>query len=573
MLDITTNSNDRLYFSQQPNDLAQSTFPVNSDLLSGTIATLNVSSYSAESSLTNPTASSIDQQTQIADFIVANAGEGLSFSAGDRVTGGVADSQLKPQSQSAIANADPLTGTISASQLNLADPGNTISTARNVVGVQNGNISLTDFVGVGDSDDFYRFGINTKSNFSLRLDGLSADADVWLIQDKNSNGVVEDGEFISSSNNSGTTPDVINKFNLAPGTYYVQVESYSGSTNYNLSLSATSVPVVPDITTPSGPFNSNYGYGLVNANAAVSSTLNRSSLFPALPDLGGNNWALDVINAPEVWNQNITGNGIVVAVVDTGVDYTHPDLDGNIWRNAGEIAGNGIDDDRNGFIDDIRGWDFVASDNNPMDMSFNGHGTHIAGAIAAERNNFGITGVAYNAKIMPVRVLPAVGGGEWNNVAAGIRYAADNGANVINLSILGDEFVPSNVVNNAIQYANNKGSVVFMAAGNSGDIQPVYPARNADRLGIAVGSIDVRGRMADSSDRAGSTPLDYVVAPGVDIYSTTPSNTYQNMSGTSMATPQVAGVAALVLSANPTLTPAQVEYILTTTANRNGLTG
>jgi subtilisin family serine protease len=144
----------------------------------------------------------------------------------------------------------------------------------------------------------------------------------------------------------------------------------------------------------------------VNANAAVSSTLNRSNPFPALPDLGGTNWALDVINAPEVWNQNITGNGIVVAVVDSGVDYTHPDLDGNIWRNAGEIAGNGIDDDRNGYIDDIRGWDFVASDNNPMDLDFDGHGTHIAGAIAAERNNFGITGVAPNAKIMPVRVLP-----------------------------------------------------------------------------------------------------------------------------------------------------------------------
>jgi subtilisin family serine protease len=182
------------------------------------------------------------------------------------------------------------------------------------------------------------------------------------------------------------------------------------STNYNLNLSATSIPEL-NIPTPSGPFNSNYGYGLVNANAAVSSTLNRSNPFPAIPDFGGTNWALDVINAPEVWHQNITGNGIVVAVVDTGVDYTHPDLDDNIWRNAGEIAGNGIDDDRNGYIDDIRGWDFVASDNNPMDLDFDGHGTHIAGAIAAERNNFGITGVAPNAKIMPVRVLSAFGSG------------------------------------------------------------------------------------------------------------------------------------------------------------------
>ncbi|MBD1812078.1 S8 family serine peptidase [Microcoleus vaginatus DQ-U2] len=573
MLDIKTNPNDRLLFNQQQNDLATSIFPANNDLLNPASAPLNASGYIPESSLTNLTASSIDQHKQIADFIVANAGEGLSYSASDRVTGDVADSQIKPQSQSAIANADPLTGTISASQLNLADPGNSLSTARNVVGVENGSISLSDFVGTGDSDDFYRFDINTKSNFSLRLDGLSADADVDLIQDKNRNGVIDLGEYVDYSQESGITPDVIDVPNLVPATYYVRVSSYSGSTNYNLSLSATSVPVVPDITTPSGPFNSNYGYGLVNANAAVSHTLNRSSLFPALPDMGGTNLPLDVINAPEVWNQNITGKGIVVAVVDTGVDYTHPDLDGNIWQNTDEIAGNGIDDDRNGFIDDIRGWDFVASDNNPMDLHFDGHGTHIAGALAAERNDFGITGVAPNAKIMPVRVLPAVGGGSWNNIAAGIRYAADNGANVINLSIVGDEVVPSNVVNNAIQYANNKGSVVFMAAGNSGDIQPVYPARNADSLGIAVGSIDINGRMADTSNRAGSTPLDYLVAPGVDIYSTTPYSTYDTLTGTSMATPQVAGVAALVLNANPTLTPAQVEYILTTTANRNGLIG
>ena len=569
MLDITTNSNDRLYFNQQPNTIARSTFPANTDLLNRAIDPLNVSGYSPESSFLNSTASSIDPQTQIADFIVAGAG--LSFSAGDRVTGDVADSQLKPQSRSA-ANADPLTGTISASGLNFADPGNSLSTARNVAGVENGSINLTDFVGLGDSSDFYRFDIKTKSNFNLRLDGLRADADVKLIQDRNRNGVVDSGEVIRYSLNIDTIPDVINVSNLAPGTYYVQVYSIGNSTNYNLNLSATSVPVTPNISTPLGAFNTDYGYGLVNANAAVSLTLNRSNPFPAFPDLGGNNWALDVTNVPEVWNQNITGNGIVVAVVDTGVDYTHPDLDGNIWRNPGEIAGNGIDDDRNGYIDDIRGWDFVSGDNNPMDLNWDGHGTHVAGVIAAERNNFGITGVAYNAKIMPVRVLDTFGSGSPNDVAAGIRYAADNGANVINLS-LGNEFVPSNVINNAIQYANNKGSVVVMAAGNSGVDQPDYPARNADSLGIAVGSIDINGRMADTSNRAGSKPLDYLVAPGVDIYSTTPDNTYETYSGTSMATPQVAGVAALVLSANPTLTPAQVEHILTTTANRNGLTG
>ena len=566
MLGINTNPTDRLYFSQQPNDLATSAFPVNNDLLSPALDPFKVSSYSAESSFPNLTAFSSEQQTQTAAFIVPNdASAAFSHS--------VSDAQLKPQSQSASANTDPLTGTISASQLNFSDPGNSLLTARNVVGVQNGSIRLTEFVGTGDIDDFYRFDINTNSNFSLRLDGLTADADVDLILDRNRNGVVEDGEIIGYSLESGTIPDVINLSNLAPGTYYVQVSSFLGdSTNYNLTISATPVPVLPDIPTPNGAFNRNYGYGLVNANAAVTRTLNRSTLFPDVPNSIENTWGVNAINAPEVWNQNITGNGIVVAVVDSGVDYTHPDLDDNIWRNAGEIAGNGIDDDRNGYIDDIRGWDFVSSDNNPMDLDFYGHGTHIAGSIAAERNDFGITGVAPNAKIMPVRVLDTFGYGELNNVAAGIRYAADNGANVINLSF-GNEFYPSNLVNDAIEYANNKGSVVVIAAGNSGFSQPDYPARNADRLGIAVGSIDINGRMADTSNRAGSTPLDYLVAPGVDIYSTTPYSTYDTLTGTSMATPQVAGVAALVLNANPTLTPAQVEYILTTTANRNGLIG
>ncbi|MEG4454961.1 S8 family serine peptidase [Microcoleus sp. N9_A1] len=564
MLDIKTNPTDRLFCIQQPKAIATSAFPVNNDLLKLAIEyPFNVSSDSAESSFPKLPAFSTDQQTQTTDFIVADASASFSYS--------VSDAQLKPQSQSAIANTDPLTGTISASQLNLSDSDNSLLTARNVVGVQNGSISLTEFVGTGDIDDFYRFDINTNSNFSLRLDGLTADADVDLIQDRNRNGVFDFGESIGYSYKLGTTPDVINLPNLAPGTYSVQVSSYSGSTNYNLTISATPVPVLPDIPTPNGVFNGNYGYGLVNANAAVTRTLNSSTLFPDVPNLSENNWGLDAINAPEVWNQNITGNGIVVAVIDTGVDYYHPDLDNNIWQNADEIAENGIDDDRNGFIDDIRGWDFVYNDNNPMDLDVYGHGTHVAGLIAAERNDFGITGVAPNAKIMPIRVIDSFRDAYSNDVAAGIRYAADNGANVINLS-LGNEFYPSNEENDAIEYANNKGSVVVIAAGNSGFSLPDYPARNADRWGIAVGSIDINGRMADTSNAAGSTPLDYVVAPGVDIYSTTPYSTYDTLSGTSMATPHVAGVAALVLNANPTFTPAQVEYILTTTANPNGLT-
>lgn len=310
------------------------------------------------------------------------------------------------------------------------------------------------------------------------------------------------------------------------------------------------------------PFNSNYGFGLVNAAAAVASAVGQTP-FLDVPDLGGNNWDLDTVKAPEAWNQGYTGQGILVAVIDSGVDYTHNDLDNNIWINPREISGNGRDDDGNGYVDDIRGWDFISDDNDPMDSG--SHGTHIAGTIAAENNGFGATGVAFNAKVMPIRVLDESGNGSIFDIAAGIRYAVDNGAKVINLSLGGPFTTPYEA--QAIKYAVDKGAVVVTAAGNQGGSQPDYPAKYATHFGLAVGAIDRNNQMPGFSERAGTTPLDYVVAPGVGIYSTTPFNSYQFKSGTSMSTPHIAGVAALVLSANPNLTPVQVERLLTATAN------
>ena len=505
----------------------------------------------------NLTAIALSEQQQIADFIVPENSNILSYSGSDRVASGTSLAQQKSNSDSMTADTDPLTGMRTASQLDFSDPGNSLATARNIGVADNNRLTFNDFVGVDDNDDYYRFTINSNSDLSLRMEALNG-AGIELIQDKNRNGKADYDELLGSDYALAGASGEINFFNLTPGDYYVGVYSYFDYKNYNLDLAAT----------PATGFSSNYGYGLVDANAAVARAFNSPVKFPEVPNLGGNDWARDMVNAPEVWQGGITGNGIVVAVVDTGVDYTHLDLDANIWQNADEIPNNRIDDDRNGYIDDIRGWDFVWNDNNPMD--FLGHGTHVAGAIAAEQNGFHITGVAPNAKIMPVRVLDFWGYGNPDNIAAGIRYAADNGADIINYSAGG--WFPQSQVEDAIQYATNKGVVVVMSAGNDGFYQPDYPANNADRLGIAVGGIDENGRIADFSNRAGSRPLDYVVAPGVDIVSTVPYNTYESYDGTSMAAPHVAGVAALVLNANPNLTPAQVEQILTSTANSNGIT-
>lgn len=311
-----------------------------------------------------------------------------------------------------------------------------------------------------------------------------------------------------------------------------------------------------------GTYSSSNGYGLANAAAAVAEVTGEET-FDDVPDTGGNNWGADAVNAPEVWEQGYTGEGVVVAVLDTGVDRNHEDLKNNIWTNSGEIADNGKDDDGNGYIDDVYGWNFDGDNNTTMDVD--GHGTHVSGTIAGEKNDFGVTGIAYDAQIMPVKVLDDSGSGSNSAVADGIYYAVDNGADVINLS-LGSSF-PSLGVEQAVKYASEQQVTVVMAAGNSGGQMPLYPARYADRYGIAVGAIEEDKSLASFSNRAGSQELTYITAPGVDIYSTLPDNQYQSYNGTSMATPHVAGVVALMLSANPNLDNNQIRQILEETSS------
>jgi hypothetical protein len=424
--------------------------------------------------------------------------------------------------------------------------GNTLATARDIT-IGATPTSYSDFVGSTDTNDYYRFSLGTSSNFSLNLTGLSADADVSLLD---SNGSV----ITSSTNGSNSSESITRQLNA--GTYFVLVYPYSGSTNYNLSLSATTATVTPGYSAISG-------YGLVNAARAVAGALNESP-FANVPTFGGaNDWGVNLVNAPEAWASGYTGQGIVVAVLDTGVDRNHADLAGNIWTNAGEIANDGLDNDGNGYVDDVYGWNFANGNNNTLDG--NNHGTHVAGTIAGLNNGVGVTGVAYNSRIMPVKVLSDSGSGSYSGVAQGIRYAVDNGADVINMSLGGGS--TNSAVQSALQYASSRGVIVVMAAGNAGAAQPGYPASSATSWGLAVGAVNSSNQMASFSNRAGSnSSMMYVTAPGVQVYSTLPNGGYGFLSGTSMAAPHVAGVVALMLNANPNLTDAQVRQIITATA-------
>ncbi|MGD1872075.1 MAG: S8 family serine peptidase [Mastigocoleus sp.] len=348
---------------------------------------------------------------------------------------------------------------------------------------------------------------------------------------------------------------------IVAGEYYLILQADGLNTveesNENNNIFVNKVTITSDAEDIIPGYDPSSGYGLIDASNAVSQASGEDD-FDDVPDLGGNNWGADSINAPEVWDEGYTGDGVVVAVLDTGVDYQHEDLKDNIWINSGEIADNGRDDDGNGYIDDVYGWNFDADNNNTLDV--NGHGTHVAGTIAAADNDFGATGIAYNADIMPVKVLNDEGSGYYSSIADGIYYAVDNGADVINMSLGGDS--SDRQIESAIEYAHNNGVTVVMAAGNSGDSNPIYPASYADEYGIAVGAVDEDGELASFSNRSGNSEITYVTAPGVNIYSTLPGDSYGSYSGTSMATPHVSGVVALMLDANSSLTPDQIREII-----------
>lgn len=316
------------------------------------------------------------------------------------------------------------------------------------------------------------------------------------------------------------------------------------------------------------------------------------------------------IDAPEAWQISQGSTKVVIADIDTGIDYTHQDLYLNLWINQAEIPtglnladtdndglvtfrdlnnvansgkvadsnangyidgkdilvnwSDGVDAGKNGYIDDLIGWNFVNNTNDPFDD--NGHGTHTAGTIGAVGNNgIGYAGVSWQVQIMALKFMDARGSGDLADAAEAIRYAADNGARASNNSWGYTGGKTTDAIAQAISYAGTKGHLVIAAAGNDGrnndtNAKRNYPASFTFTNIIAVAATDNKDKKASWSNY-GKVNVD-LAAPGVGIWSTYPGNYYSSMSGTSMATPHVTGAAALLWAVNPNLTAAQVKAAL-----------
>jgi len=286
-------------------------------------------------------------------------------------------------------------------------------------------------------------------------------------------------------------------------------------------------------------------------------------------------WNLTLIGAEAAWGITTGSADVTIAFLDTGITLDHPDLEARLWVNEGEIPDNGVDDDGNGQADDVHGWHFytavqagqiVRRENNNV-TDDNGHGTHVAGIAAAESNNgIGIAGLSWEARIMPVKVLDEYAEGWYADIIAGILYAADNGADIINMSLGGED--DSQAFRDAVTYAHDRGAVLVAAAGNDGGAV-LYPAAYGEVL--AVGAVDQNDRRADFSNHG--PELD-VVAPGVDVLSTWPwRGGYFRSSGTSMAAAHVSGVAALMLSAGSNPSDIEISEAVRATAVDPGEAG
>jgi uncharacterized delta-60 repeat protein len=309
-----------------------------------------------------------------------------------------------------------------------------------------------------------------------------------------------------------------------------------------------------------------FAYFTANRQVGVQATPNDtsySSLY-GLHNTGQTGGNVDAdIDAPEAWDISTGSRSIVVGVIDSGIDWTHPDLAANIWTNPGEVAGDGIDNDGNGFVDDVHGYDFVNNDGNPMDDQ--NHGTHVAGTIGGVGDNgTGVVGVNWAVSMMGLKMFGSDGKGTTANAIRAVNYATMMRTNYgVNVRVTNNSWSGGLFDQGLLDAINAGGAadILFIAAaGNSGrdsDLWTPLPASYNSPYVVSVAATDRNDALADFSNY-GATTVD-LAAPGVSVYSTLRNGNYGIFSGTSMATPHVAGAAALALSVAPTLSAVQLK--------------
>jgi len=292
-----------------------------------------------------------------------------------------------------------------------------------------------------------------------------------------------------------------------------------------------------------------------------------SSLTAPSDPLYRHQWALRSARVPAAWPATI-GSEVTVAVLDSGIDFSNPDLAQSLWTNAGEIPGNRVDDDQNGYVDDVHGADTVNADGDPSDGL--GHGTQVAGVIGARGDNgFGIAGVAWGARLMPVKVLHDRGWGTTASMIAGLRYALANGARIVNISLNGRD--SSQALDEAIGEAEAQGVLVVTSAGNDGtdrDRVASYPASVRSRAVITVAAATRAGKRSRAS-AYGRASVD-IAAPGEDVLTTEPGGGSARRTGTSYAAAHVTGAAALLAAADPSASGSRLRAAILGSARRGG---
>jgi subtilisin family serine protease len=276
------------------------------------------------------------------------------------------------------------------------------------------------------------------------------------------------------------------------------------------------------------------------------------------------NWGLESIHVPEAWKLSHGSSNVVVAVIDSGIDASLPQLMASMWTNEDEIPNNGVDDDQNGYIDDIHGWDFRDGDSSSLvGSTIHRHGTFVASIIAAQPGRYPVVGVAPGARLMDVRFLNSqnqFAATDWVLFERAVNYAVDNGADIINLSVFTNGR-PPNSLERVLDRARAKGIPIVGISGNLGKNEVMYPGRYDSVL--AISAVTSAGLLATFSSRG---PEVAFCAPGENITSFTPGERIATDTGTSFAAPHVTGVLALLLSANPELTAEAAIDVLTATA-------